>query len=195
MTVKVIVCLVIAIAGILLMAISENSKTKKGFIGMVVGMVLVTSTALYIIHERLNSEFKHYASIRNVIANELQIKPTEFNMSNIKSNIYEVATKTATYKAYFNENEKLFKLDKLNYVESIPTSGLNRYVNKKGSSEKEQVKGLIAQKLDINPNEMEINELDYSSYEVVTKTATYKAYVKEGMLFKLDKINNVETVK
>lgn len=195
MTVKVIVCLVIAIAGILLMAISEKSKTKKGFIGMVVGMVLVTSTALYIIHEKLNSEFKHYASIRNVIANELQIKPTEFNISNIKSNIYEVATKTATYKAYFSENEKLFKLDRLNYAESVSTSGLDRYVNKKGSSEKEQVKYLIAQKLDINPNQLEINELDYNTYEVATKTETYKVYVKEGMLFKLDKINNVETVK
>ncbi|MED0951439.1 hypothetical protein P4T70_25625 [Bacillus mobilis] len=195
MTVKVIVCLVIAIAGILLMAISEKSKTKKGYIGMVVGMVIVTSTALYIIHEKLNSEFKHYASIQNVIAKELQIKPNEFNISNIKNNIYEVATKTATYKAYFSENEKLFKLDKLNYVESIPTSGLDRYVNKKGSSEKEQVKGLIAQKLDISPTKLEINELDYNSYEVVTKTETYKAYVKEGMLFKLDKINNVEAVK
>ncbi|AFV21793.1 MULTISPECIES: hypothetical protein [Bacillus] len=195
MTFKVVVCLAIAIAGVLLMAIGEKSKTKKGVIGMVVGMVLVTSTALYVIYEKLNSEVKHYASIQNVISNELKIKPTEFNISNIRSNIYEVATKTATYKAYFNENEKLFKLDRLNYVESIPTSGLDRYVNKKGSSEKEQVKGLIAQKLDMNPNQLEINELDYSSYEVVTKTETYKAYVKEGMLFKLDKIKDVETVK
>ncbi|MED2485509.1 hypothetical protein P4185_32225, partial [Bacillus thuringiensis] len=178
MTFKVVVCLAIAIAGVLLMAIGEKSKTKKGVIGMVVGMVLVTSTALYVIYEKLNSEVKHYASIQNVISNELKIKPTEFNISNIRSNIYEVATKTATYKAYFNENEKLFKLDRLNYVESIPTSGLDRYVNKKGSSEKEQVKGLIAQKLDMNPNQLEINELDYSSYEVVTKTETYKAYVK-----------------
>ncbi|MEC3270770.1 hypothetical protein [Bacillus thuringiensis] len=195
MTFKVVVCLAIAIAGVLLMAIGEKSKTKKGVIGMVVGMVLVTSTALYVIYEKLNSEVKHYASIQNVISNELKIKPTEFNISNIRSNIYEVATKTATYKAYFNENEKLFKLDRLNYVESIPTSGLDRYVNKKGSSEKEQVKGLIAQKLDMNPNQLEINELDYSSYEVVTKTETYKAYVKEGMLFKLDKIKDVENVK
>jgi len=159
MTFKVVVCLAIAIAGILLMAISEKSKTKKGFIGMVVGMALVMATALYIIHEKLNSEFKHYASIQNVIASELQIKPTEFNISNIKNNI------------------------------------LDRYVNKKGSTEKEQIKYLIAQKLDINPAELEVNELDYSSYEVVTKTETYKAYVKEGMLFKLDKINNVEAVK
>ncbi|MDF9599281.1 hypothetical protein P7D15_02450 [Bacillus cereus] len=195
MTFKVVVCLAIAIAGILLMAISEKSKTKKGFIGMLVGMVLVMATALYIIHEKLNSEFKHYASIQNVIASELQIKPTEFNISNIKNNIFEVATKTATYKAYFNENEKLFKLDKLNYAESVSISGLDRYVNKKGSTEKEQIKYLIAQKLDINPAELEVNELDYSSYEVVTKTETYKAYVKEGMLFKLDKINNVEAVK
>lgn len=195
MTFKVVACLAIAIAGVLLMAISEKSKTKKGFIGMVVGMVLVTSTALCIIHEKLNSEFKHYASIQNVISSELRLKPTEFNISNIRRNIFEVATKTATYKAYFNENEKLFKLDKLNYVESISTSGLDRYVNKKGSSEKEQVKGLIAQKLDISPTKLEINELDYNSYEVVTKTETYKAYIKEGMLFKLDKVNNVEAVK
>ncbi|WP_242306228.1 hypothetical protein [Bacillus cereus group sp. BfR-BA-01317] len=195
MTFKVVVCLAIAIAGILLMAISEKSKTKKGFIGMVVGMALVMATALYIIHEKLNSEFKHYASIQNVIASELQIKPTEFNISNIKNNIFEVATKTATYKAYFNENEKLFKLDKLNYAESVSISGLDRYVNKKGSTEKEQIKYLIAQKLDITPAELEVNELDYSSYEVVTKTETYKAYVKEDMLFKLDKINNVEAVK
>ncbi|MFJ8528332.1 hypothetical protein [Bacillus sp. NPDC094106] len=158
-------------------------------------MVLMTGSALYIIYEKFEAEVKHYASIESVISNEIHIKPSEFKLSNMKNNIYEVATKTATYKAYFNENEKLFKLDKLNYVESISTSGLDRYVNKKGSSEKEQVKYLIAQKLDINPTELEMNELDYSTYEVVTKTETYKAYVKEGMLFKLDKVNNVEAVK